>query len=315
MPIVDIKGVGQAQFPDEMPISDIRNFLRKKYSQQAIQGQSDILAPAPQTIEAYEPTLSERMGQGVSDALYNTGIVSDRYGAQRIGSNVAALGEMLPGVGDATAGDEFGRSLAQGDKFGMAMAGLGVIPVAGDVAKKAIRAKRNRYLYGNNKSLLNDDNTLSDNYLIGKDDFIDGLDDLEISELDEFENSGWLNTVEVDLNGEDKKRVIDDLNSSNLYHGSPNEDLDELELRSNGSLFLTHDKSAAEHYSEGGKIYNQKVNVKNPLFVETTDLTADMEGSGLFQELVNNGYDSIVPLDKGDIVILDKAAIKLKEGA
>jgi hypothetical protein len=69
MPIVEIKGVGKAQFPDDMPINDIRNFLRDKYSQRAIQGQTDLLSPAPQTIEAYEPTLSEKMGQGVSDAL------------------------------------------------------------------------------------------------------------------------------------------------------------------------------------------------------------------------------------------------------
>ena len=143
MPIVDIKGVGQAQFPDDMPINDIRNFLRNKYSQGAIKGESDLLAPAPQTIEAYNPTLSERMGQGVSDVLHDTGIVSDRYGAQRIGSNVAVLGEMLPGVGDATAGDEFGRALQQGDKLGMAMAGLGVIPAVGDAAKQGIKRLSN----------------------------------------------------------------------------------------------------------------------------------------------------------------------------
>ena len=32
MPVVDIKGVGKAQFPDEMPINDIKTFLRNKYS-------------------------------------------------------------------------------------------------------------------------------------------------------------------------------------------------------------------------------------------------------------------------------------------
>jgi hypothetical protein len=134
MPIVEIKGVGKAQFPDDMPINDIRNFLRNKYSQRAMQGQSDLLSPAPQTIEAYEPTLSEKMGQGVSDALYDAGIVSDRYGAQRIGSNVTALGEMLPGIGDATAGDDFGRALSQGNYGDAAIAGVGTIPVIGDMA-------------------------------------------------------------------------------------------------------------------------------------------------------------------------------------
>lgn len=134
MPTVEIKGVGQAQFPDDMQINDIRNFLRNKYSQGVIQGQSDLLAPLPQTIEAYEPTLSERMGQRVSDVLYDAGIVSDRYGAQRIGSNVAAIGEMLPGVGDATAGDEFGRALQKGNYGEAALAGVGAIPAFGDLA-------------------------------------------------------------------------------------------------------------------------------------------------------------------------------------
>ncbi len=143
MPIVDIKGVGRAQFPDNMPINDIRNFLRNKYSQQAIQGQSDILQAAPQTIEAYEPTFSEKLGAGIGDALLESGIVSDNYGAQRIGRNVSALTEFLPGVGDAVAGDEFGSALAEGDKLGMAMAGLGVVPVIGDAANQGIKRLTN----------------------------------------------------------------------------------------------------------------------------------------------------------------------------
>jgi len=136
MPIVDIKGVGKAQFPDGMSVDSIRTFLQNKY---ATGNQSDLLQPAPQTIEAYEPTLTEKLGQGVSDVLYDTGIVSDRYGAQRIGENISQLGEFLPGVGDAAAGDEFGRALAEGDKFGMAMAGIGAVPVIGDAAKKAVK--------------------------------------------------------------------------------------------------------------------------------------------------------------------------------
>ena len=65
--IVDIKGVGQAQFPDDMAIADIRSFLRNKYYDRAAQGQSDILSPQPQTISPYEPTLTERLGGGIAD--------------------------------------------------------------------------------------------------------------------------------------------------------------------------------------------------------------------------------------------------------
>ena len=136
MPIVDIKGVGQAQFPDEMPIDDIRSFLRNKYYQRAAQGQSDILAPAPQTASPYEPTLTERLGGGIAEGLKGTGLISDNYGAQQIGKNVTALGEFLPGIGDAAAGDEFGRAVAEGDNLGMGLAALGAIPVVGDAAKK-----------------------------------------------------------------------------------------------------------------------------------------------------------------------------------
>jgi len=32
MPVVDITGVGNARFPDEMPPNDIRDFLRSKFS-------------------------------------------------------------------------------------------------------------------------------------------------------------------------------------------------------------------------------------------------------------------------------------------
>ena len=143
MPIVDIKGVGKAQFPDDMPIADIRNFLRNKYSQRAMQGKSDLLAPAPVTASPYEPTLTERLGGGIAEGLKSTGLISDNYGAQQIGKNVTALGEFLPGIGDAAAGDEFGRAVAEGDKLGMGLSALGAIPVAGDVAKQGIKKLSN----------------------------------------------------------------------------------------------------------------------------------------------------------------------------
>lgn len=139
MPVVDIKGVGKAQFPDDMNINDIRAFLRNKYAQQAMSGQSDALAKQPVTAEPTTPTLAEKAGQGVSDFLFDKGIISDRHGAQQVGSNLTTLGGFLPGVGDAVAGDEFGRAAAKGDNFGMAMAGLGIVPVAGDALKQTLR--------------------------------------------------------------------------------------------------------------------------------------------------------------------------------
>ena len=140
MPIVDIKGVGKAQFPDGMSVDDIRAFLQRKYAQQAISGQSDILSPQPDTVAPYNPSLVDKIGGGIANTLTKSGLISDNYRAQQIGKNLSSIGEFLPGVGDATAGDEFGRAAAKGDKLGMGLSALGVIPVAGDLAKKGIKA-------------------------------------------------------------------------------------------------------------------------------------------------------------------------------
>ncbi len=144
MPIVNVLGVtNPINFPNDMDEQYILEVLRKKFNADMISkatgGISDALQPVGDTIAPFKPTLSERLGAGIADTLKDTGIISDNFGAQRIGRNVSALAEFLPGIGDATAGDEFGKAVAQGDKFGMAMAGLGVIPIAGDALKAGIK--------------------------------------------------------------------------------------------------------------------------------------------------------------------------------
>jgi hypothetical protein len=136
MPVVDIKGVGKAKFPDEMMTNDIRTFLRQKYSPEL--SRQDALTPRPATMQASNPSLATRAAQGIGEGLNNAGIISDRFGAQQIGKNVTSIGEFLPGIGDAAAGDEFGRALKQGDNFGMAMGALGAIPLVGDAAKRGV---------------------------------------------------------------------------------------------------------------------------------------------------------------------------------
>ncbi len=136
MPTVEIKGVGKAQFPDDMNVDSIRSFLRNKYSQRAMQGDSDILSPVESTVSPYEPSLVDRIGGGIASGLTDAGLISDNYRAQQIGKNLSTIGEFLPGIGDATAGDDFGRAVADGDKLGMGLSALGVIPVVGDLAKK-----------------------------------------------------------------------------------------------------------------------------------------------------------------------------------
>ena len=134
MPVVDIKGVGKAQFPDEMPVNDIKTFLRNKYFQDVAQGNSRALDPQPQTAANVNPSLIETAGQKVSDYLFDQGIISDRYRAQEVGKNIAGLGEFLPVIGDATAGDDFGKAIKKGNYGEAALAGVSTIPVIGDMA-------------------------------------------------------------------------------------------------------------------------------------------------------------------------------------
>jgi hypothetical protein len=139
MPVVRVKGVANPmQFPDDMDIEDIKSFLQRKFAQQAVTGNKPAdLAPLQGQARATEQSLAQKAGQGISNALVDSGIISDRFGAQRIGENVTNISEFLPVIGDATAGDEFGRALKQGDGVGVALGALGAIPLVGDAAKKA----------------------------------------------------------------------------------------------------------------------------------------------------------------------------------
>ena len=142
MPVVRVKGVANPmQFPDDMDIEDIKAFLQRRFANQAVAGNQPMdLAPLQGQARASEQSLAQKAGQGISNALVDSGIVSDRFGAQQIGKNVTSIGEFLPGIGDATAGDEFGRALKQGDNFGMAMGALGAIPLVGDAVKNLAKA-------------------------------------------------------------------------------------------------------------------------------------------------------------------------------
>lgn len=144
MPIINVRGVANPiSFPDNMSDEEIKAVLRQKFNadmmSKAVGGISDILAPQPQTIEATQPTLTERAGQGVSDFLFDKGIISNRHGAQQIGKTIASIGEFLPGIGDAAAGDEFGRAIAEGDSLGIGLGALSAVPVIGKAASKAVK--------------------------------------------------------------------------------------------------------------------------------------------------------------------------------
>jgi predicted GNAT family acetyltransferase len=139
MLVVRVKGVANPmQFPDDMDINDIKAFLQRKFAQQAVTGNKPAdLSPLQGQARKAEQSLVDKAGQGIGNALTSSGLVSNNFGAQEIGRNVASVGEFLPVIGDATAGDEFGKALAGGDGVGMALGALGAIPLVGDAAKKA----------------------------------------------------------------------------------------------------------------------------------------------------------------------------------
>jgi len=139
MPVVQVKGVANPiQFPDNMSEEEIKAILQQKFNadmfKRATGELSDALTPVTNTAAPYEPTLAEKIGSGIGDALRDTGIISDNYGAQRIGKNISALAEFLPGIGDATAGDDFGRNLKAGNYGSAALDAVGTIPILGDMA-------------------------------------------------------------------------------------------------------------------------------------------------------------------------------------
>jgi hypothetical protein len=140
MAIVQIKGSNQkVRFPNDMIEDQMLTALRSQYPRTLSQNIGDALSKPESTISNRDVSLAENTKQKIANFLFDNKIVSDRYGAQRIGDNLSSLLGVLPGIGDAQAGDEFGRAVAEGDGFNMLAAGVGVIPVAGDVLKQTLR--------------------------------------------------------------------------------------------------------------------------------------------------------------------------------
>jgi len=199
MPIVNVKGVANPiQFPDDMDINDIREVLRQKFAQLAVSGDTGILDESPNIAAPYEPSLAEKLGTGIGDALTSSGIVSDNYGAQRIGRNVSALAEFLPGVGDATAGDDAGRAFAKGDIGEGLLHSAGAIPILGDMAIFAGVLAKNADLGALHKAKMLED-TGADRNKIWKD-------------------TGWVNDK-----GDWKFEIDDSLSKPNPYQVEPSE--------------------------------------------------------------------------------------------
>lgn len=156
--IVEIKGTGQkAQFPDGMSQEEMLQALRRQWPSASRTNTLNMTTQG--SVEPVEQTLEERIKQGVADFLFNQGIISDRYGAQRIGENIAMGAGALPVIGDMLGGDELGRALREGDATGIGFGALAALPVVGDAVKSFRKLSATKI-----------------------------LDDFEIDDVDAFEN-------------------------------------------------------------------------------------------------------------------------------
>ena len=171
-----------------------------------------------------------------------------------------------------------------------------------------IKEKEQAFLYAQHHSLLDSQDRLRVGVLNQRHE--DFEQSISTPEYDQWQNSQWLTAVAIPLSQTDQARTLALLAQRTLYHGSPDTEIDSLSLGEHGALFLSHDVSAAQHHAgDDGKVYLNQASPKNPLFVESTDLTYDIEISPLLPEIKAQGYDAIVPLDFGDIVVLDLAIL------
>ena len=127
--------------------------------------------------------------------------------------------------------------------------------------------------------------------------------------FNEYQSGEWKDVAAAPLSAQDKKSLVAIVKGKTLYHGSP-VDFDDIDVPDDGGAFLTSSIPSAEHYADGGNVYKYKITPKKPLIVKSTDLTYDIDYSSELKSLKNQGYDSIITLDDGDYVVLDKSILK-----
>lgn len=126
-------------------------------------------------------------------------------------------------------------------------------------------------------------------------------------------DGGWNAMVQAYLSKGDRNKFLDLHKSVKVYHGSPDSDLSNLELRSNSMAFVSQDVASAKEYVKGGTLYETVINPKNPFIIKTSEVTYDMESNTeIPNALREEGFDSIISLDGGDIVILDESILTNK---
>jgi len=114
--------------------------------------------------------------------------------------------------------------------------------------------------------------------------------------------SSYIELNGIPLNRADAQKAIKIASGKQWYHGSGNPDFSQSQDK---ALFLADTRKEAATYADN--VRQIDFVPQNPIFVAGTESTLDMESSGAIQELIDQGYDSIIPLDFGNAVMLPSA--------
>ena len=319
MPIVNVKGVAnQMQFPDDMDINDIRTFLQKKFTRQSdsdlLESASKYGAPTGSTAAPYEPSLMEKASLGIGSALHDSGIISNKSGAYQVGKNVAAVGEMLPGVGDVADIDNFLRAKAEGDNLGMGLAMLGAIPLAGDLLKGPLKKAR-KLVDDIEFKYKSDIAPLQAEYRAGASAERKAEILKQSKELRHPLDAAKSDLLRLDMAAKPKAKPVevkaepDKTFKGKVFHQT-SEQFDEFDLSkgADGTAWFTGDKknfadpaSSASAASGKGRVLEREVELKKVAGFDELDKYS-------IDELRQQGYDGAI-LD-GDIQVFDQKAIK-----
>ena len=305
-------------FPDDMDINDIRTFLQKKFTRQSdsdlLESASKYGAPTGSTAAPYEPSLMEKASLGIGSALHDSGIISNKSGAYQVGKNVAAVGEMLPGVGDVADIDNFLRAKAEGDNLGMGLAMLGAIPIAGDLLKGPLKKAR-KLVDDIEFKYKSDIAPLQAEYRAGASAERKAEILKQSKELRQPLDAAKSDLLRLDMAAKPKAKPVevkaepDKTFKGKVFHQT-SEQFDEFDLSkgADGTAWFTGDKknfadpaSSASAASGKGRVLEREVELKKVAGFDELDKYS-------IDELRQQGYDGAI-LD-GDIQVFDQKAIK-----
>ena len=122
-----------------------------------------------------------------------------------------------------------------------------------------------------------------------------------------FNSKDWSALARAHISESDRAKLLKSFSGRKVFHGSPDAGIDNVGFKSKGkSKFVSTDIDSARNYTgDNGRVYEERLNVKNPLFINSSELTLDIDSAPhILDQVRAEGYDSIIPVEGGDIVLL-----------